>query len=69
LLLAEARAVEITFDDECDDVDDELVLVEDRVDDDWDHGGEEVAPEDLDDYNHKATGLEDGTVKIELVMV
>lgn len=54
--------MEVTFYDEGDDVDDELVFVQDGVDDDGHHGGEEVAAEDFDDYDDEAAGLEDGAV-------
>jgi hypothetical protein len=60
LLFAETGAVEVAFDDESDDVDDELVLVQNGVDNDGDHRGEEVAAEDLDNNDDKAASLEHG---------
>jgi hypothetical protein len=63
LLFAEARAVEVAFDDEGDNVDDELVFVENGVDDDGDHGREEVAAEDFDHDHDEAAGLEDSAGK------
>lgn len=62
LFLAQAGAVEVTFDDEGDDIDDELVLVEDGVDNDRDHGGEKVAAENLNHNNDEATSLENCAV-------
>lgn len=59
LLFAKARAVEVAFDDEGDNIDDKLVFVQDRVHDDGDHGSEEVAAENFDNDDNKAAGLED----------
>ena len=56
--------MEVTLDDEGDDVNNELVLVEDGVDDDRDHGSKEVAAENLDHDNDKAAGLEHGAVSV-----
>lgn len=59
LFLAKAGAGEVTFGDEGDDVDDDLVLVEDGVDDDGDDGGEIGFADDFDEDDDEAAGLED----------
>ena len=51
LLLAEARAGEIAFRDECNNVNDDLMLVEYSVDNDGDDGGKICFPSDFDEDN------------------
>jgi hypothetical protein len=52
--------VEVALYDEGDNVDDELVFVENGVDNDRNHGSEEVPSEDFNYDDDKTTGLEDG---------
>ena len=61
LLLAEARAGEIAFGDECNNVNDDLMLVEYSVDYDWNDGGKICFPSDFDEDNDQATCLENCT--------
>lgn len=62
LLLAQTRTVKVSFVYKSDNVDDKLVFVENGVDNDGDHGGEEISAKDLDDNDDQAACLEDGTV-------
>lgn len=65
LLLTKAGAGEVAARHEGDDVDDELMGIQNGVDDDGHDGGEEVFPEDFDENDNEAAGLEDGAVRVD----
>lgn len=62
LLLAETRPREVALVNEGDDIDNDLMLVQDRVDNDWHHGTEVCLSCDLGQQNDETSSLEDGAV-------
>jgi hypothetical protein len=59
LLFAEARAWEVALLDKGDNVDNDLVVIQDRIDDDGNDGGEIGFASNFHEDHDKATGLED----------
>ena len=68
LLLAEARAGEVAFRDERNNVNDDLMLVQYSVDDDGDDGGKIGFSNNFDEDDDKAACLEDRATKQMLAL-
>lgn len=60
--------MEVAFDDEGDDVNDKLMLVENSIDNDRNHGRKEVATKDLHDNYDEAASLKDGTTPSQQIL-
>lgn len=69
LLLSKARAREITKSDESHNVEDKLMLVKHRVDNDRDERREESARTYFGDEYEQGAGLEDGAVKCVSIFI
>jgi hypothetical protein len=62
LLFTQSTSWEIALRNECDDVDNEVVAVENGVDDDWHYGGQEVLAIHLHQHNRQTARLENSAV-------
>lgn len=64
MFLAKAGSGEVALVDKGYDVDNDLMLVENGVDDDWDDGTEIRLAGNFGEYDNETTGLEDGTALV-----